>query len=363
MNDRPVEPERADDRAGDSGPAPGPAAGEGPPVAPDTPGRTRDSDVWDALARWRAARRPFVLATVIATRGFTPRKAAAHMLIAADGEMVGTIGGGAIEREVIERAHPLLVDGGHAVLERHLTQELGMCCGGEMTVFLEAILPAPRLYLFGAGYIAKPLAAIAAGCSFDVTVVDGRAEWATGERFPTSTVRLEDAEGFARALATFPEDFVVIVTHDHALDQRLVQALIRKPVRFLGMIGSIPKQRKFALRLRARGFADDEIARLHTPLGLSIGAATPEEIAVSVVAQLIAVRRGERIEPGWTPPARGAPDAGATAGAEGAEEPGEDEAGRSSATQPSRLERRVPPVGGPGEAGATGAPGDREVAR
>ena len=270
----------------------------------DLPGRTRDSDVWDALARWRAARRPFVLATVVGTRGFTPRKATAHMLIAGDGETVGTIGGGAIEHEVIEHARRLFEGGGHETLTRHLTQELGMCCGGEMTVFLEAILPAPRLHVFGAGYIAKPLAAIAAGCGFEVTVVDARPEWATSERFPTSALRVEDPEGVARALATAPEDSVVIVTHDHALDQRIVQALLRKPLRFLGMIGSIPKQRKFALRLRARGFSDEEIARLHTPVGLAIGAATPEEIAVSVLAQLIAVRRGLRVEPGWVPPQR-----------------------------------------------------------
>jgi xanthine dehydrogenase accessory factor len=272
------------------------------------PGRTRDSDVWDAFARWRAARRPFVLATVVGTRGFTPRKAAAHMLIAADGETVGTIGGGAIEHEVIEHARRRFETGGHEMLHRHLTQELGMCCGGEMTVFLEAILPAPRLHVFGAGYIAKPLAAIAAGCGFDVTVVDARPEWATSERFPTSALRVEDAEVVARALATSPDDYAVIVTHDHALDQRIVQALIRKPLRFLGMIGSIPKQRKFALRLRARGFGDEEIARFHTPLGLPIGAATPEEIAVSVLAQLIAVRRGAKIEAGWVPPRPMAPN-------------------------------------------------------
>jgi xanthine dehydrogenase accessory factor len=321
-------------------------------MSADTPGRTRDADVWVALARWRATRRPFVLATVIGTRGFTPRKAAAHMLIAADGELIGTIGGGAIEREVIERARALFESGGHARLDRHLTQELGMCCGGEMSVFLEAILPAPRLHVFGAGYIAKPLAAIAAGCGFEVTVVDARPEWATGERFPTSAVRVEDPEGFARTLATEPGDTVVIVTHDHALDQRLVQALIRKPLRFLGMIGSIPKQRKFALRLRARGFGDHEIARLHTPLGLAIGAATPEEIAVSAMAQLIAVRRGIPVEPGWVPPAwagERATEAGAAIAGPGAES---DEA-RQAAAAGEPLE----------DSGATRASDDQEVAR
>lgn len=348
-------------------PGPGPRCGAPPDAAaPDTPGRTRDTDVWDALARWRAARRPFVLATVIGTRGFTPRKAAAHMMIAADGELVGTIGGGAIEREVIERARALFGAGGHARLDRHLTQELGMCCGGEMSVFLEAILPAPRLHVFGAGYIAKPLAAIAAGCGFEVTVVDARPEWATGERFPTSAVRVEDPEGFARALATESGDCAVIVTHDHALDQRLVQALIRKPLRFLGMIGSIPKQRKFALRLKARGYGDAEIARLHTPLGLAIGASTPEEIAVSAMAQLISVRRGIPVEPGWVPPARER----AAEGTEGGEGGAGDEAvgGRAAPVAgPGRKNdeaRHAAAAGGPlEEPGTARASEDQEVVR
>jgi xanthine dehydrogenase accessory factor len=162
-----------------------------------------------------------------------------------------------------------------------------------MSVFLEVIEPAPRLWLFGAGYFAKPLAAIASGCGFDVTVIDGRADWATSERFPTSTVAVQDAADFARALAADVSDYAVVVTHDHALDQAIVQELLHRPLRFVGMIGSIPKATKFALRLRARGFSDKDIARLRTPLGLDIGASTPEEIAVSVVAELIAARRGQ----------------------------------------------------------------------
>lgn len=272
----------------------------------DRPGRTGDHDVWQALAAWRAARRMFVLATVVESRGFTPRKAGAHMLIADDGATVGTIGGGAIEKEVLDQASALLRDGGSAVVKKHLTQELGMCCGGEMTVFLEMVEPPPRLWLFGAGYIAKPLAAIAAGCGFEVAVVDERAEWATPERFPTSRVVLQSPADFARTLDTAPSDYAVIVTHDHALDQRLVQQLLPRPLKFLGMIGSIPKQRKFALRLRARGYSDADIARLRTPLGVAIGASTPEEIAVSVVGELIATRRGATPAAGWVPPVRAA---------------------------------------------------------
>lgn len=281
----------------------------GLPLGPDP---RSDAAVWTVLERWRAKKRRFVMATVTESRGFTPRKPGAHMLIAEDGETAGTIGGGAIEREVLDAARELLATGGSVTLKRHLTQELGMCCGGEMAIFLEAIEPAPPLVIFGAGYIAKPLAALAATCGFAVSVVDARADWATAERFPAARVLLRDPEAWLREIELRGDEFVVVVTHDHALDQRLVQALLRRPARFLGMIGSVPKQRKFALRLKAKGFGDAEIARLHTPLGLSIGADTPEEIAVSVMAQVIAVRRGASTPAAWTPPVRGerAPTAG-----------------------------------------------------
>lgn len=258
--------------------------------------------VWETLARWRAEGRRFALLTVTESRGFTPRKPGAHMLLAADGAIAGSIGGGAIEHDVLRQARPLFERGGSLIVKRHLTQELGMCCGGEMTVFVEVVERSPRLYLFGAGYIARPLAAMAAACGFEVTVVDDRPEWASPERFPAATLRCQAPEDVARVLTTTPDDYAVVVTHDHALDQRLVQQLLRRPLRYLGMIGSLSKQKKFALRLRARGFSDEDIARLHTPLGLVIGAQTPEEIAVSAVAQLIAVRRGVPVEPGWVPP-------------------------------------------------------------
>jgi xanthine dehydrogenase accessory factor len=266
-------------------------------------GPAADARVWETLSAWREAGIGFALLTVIESRGFTPQKGGAHMLVAADGTTFGTVGGGAIEREAVAEALKLLSSGGSTVLRRHLTQELGMCCGGEMTLFLEVIEPAPRMFVFGAGYIARPLAALAAGCGFRVTVVDQRPEWALPERFPGATVRCQAPEDFVRALESRPEDYAVVVTHDHALDQRLVQELLRRPLGFLGMIGSVPKQRKFALRLRARGFGDGDIARLHTPLGLPIGATTPEEIAVSAMAEIVAARRGALAREGWVPPA------------------------------------------------------------
>jgi xanthine dehydrogenase accessory factor len=266
-------------------------------------GQSADREVWETLTRWRSEGRRFALLTVIGTRGFTPRKESAHMLVEQDGATFGTIGGGAIEHDMVAHARTLLASGGRSELvKRHLTQELGMCCGGEMTVFVEAVETLPSLTIFGAGYIARPLAALAAGCGFRVTVVDERPEWANPERFGQARVCCQAAEDYLRAAELGDQDYVVVVTHDHALDQRLVQGLLRRPLKFVGMIGSVPKQRKFALRLRARGFDDETIQRLHTPLGLAIGANTPEEIAVSAMAEIIAVRRGVAVEPGWTPP-------------------------------------------------------------
>jgi len=266
-----------------------------------TPGAPEPHEaVWETLACWRAERRRFVLATVIDTRGFTPRKPGARMLVGADGATAGTIGGGAIENLVLEQAARLLASGGSSLLRRHLTQELGMCCGGEMEVFLEAIEPAPRLHVYGAGYIGRALATLAVSCDFDVTVVDPRPEWAGDGRIANAKVECRDPVEHARALAGRDDDFAVVVTHDHAVDQQVVQELLRRPLRFLGMIGSVPKARKFALRLRARGFSEIDIARLHCPLGVSIGAQTPEEIAVSVMGELILIRRGARAD-GPTP--------------------------------------------------------------
>jgi len=292
---------------------------------------SRPSEVWDTLARWRTEGRRFVLASVIESRGFTPRKPGVHMLVAEDGVTCGTIGGGAIEQQVLSEARALLVGGGASLVRKHLTQELGMCCGGEMAVFLEVIEPAPRLFVLGAGYIARPLATLAEGCGFEVTVVDGRADWALAERFPGCQVVHQAPEDFLRVLATTALDYFVVVTHDHGLDQRLVQELLRRPLKFVGMIGSVPKQRKFALRLRAKGFSDEQIARLRTPLGMPIGADTPEEIAVSAMGELIAARRGVPLREGWTPPV---PRAGVEPDAP--EEPGEPDgtAGETPAAAP-----------------------------
>ncbi len=271
-----------------------------------------EGQVWAALARWRAERRRFALLTVVETHGSAPRKAGTHLLLADDGESVGTLGGGAIEFEALAQARTVLESGRALLFHRHLGRDLGMCCGGEMSVFIEAVEPKPRLFVFGAGTIGAPLVALAQSCGFELTVVDDRGEWARADRFPGATVMCRDPEEAAGALDLGPTDYACVLTHDHALDDRVVRILIRRPLAFLGMIGSRTKQRAFVERLRDEGVTAEEMARLCTPVGLAIGARTPEEIAVSIVAQLIAVRRAVPIVAGWEAPAGGTKKEGAS---------------------------------------------------
>ncbi|MCG3173885.1 MAG: hypothetical protein GMKNLPBB_02092 [Myxococcota bacterium] len=251
------------------------------------------ADVYRELLRLRELHQPCALATVIESTGSTPRKAGAKMLIRADGGITGSIGGGAIENQIIQAATDMIRrQAPPAMIAAHLTRDLGMCCGGTMRVFIEPQLWSPRLIILGGGHVAKPLCEIAAITGFAITVVDGREEFSTPERFPrASAVENSDPDDYARRAPAADGAFVVVVTHDHALDQRVLEALLKRNPAWIGMIGSRAKWVRFAQRLDAKGYSADQLARVHTPVGLDIGAVTPEEIAVSITAQLVARRR------------------------------------------------------------------------
>ncbi len=260
-------------------------------------GRASD-DVFGEIVRLHNSRTPCVLATVVRTSGSTPRKAAARMLVLGDGRIVGTIGGGRVEKEVADAALALLADGDAArpkLLRYHLTHELAMCCGGEMEVFVEPLIPASPLIVCGGGHVAHALVPLAQKVGFAPIVVEEAEEMATAERFPDAA-RIVDSFD-PRDWSDLPLDggsYVVIVTRDHAQDQALLEALVARDLAWLGMIGSRRKVEMFKQRLIARGVDETRLERVHAPVGLDIGAETPEEIAVAIVAQLIEARARKR---------------------------------------------------------------------
>jgi len=254
-------------------------------------------ELYAEIARLSQEGRPFVLATVVGSAGSTPQKPGSKMVVLPNKKSFGTVGGGAIEKQIIDASVTLLADPSRDTqrLETHLTHDLGMCCGGKMEVFLEKHAGAARLVVLGAGHVGKEVATLAAAAGFTVEVVDERTDWATAARFPSGVkLTVQDPAAFAREHEGGDDCYFCIVTHDHPLDQACIEALLRKKAAYLGVIGSRRKAERFKLRLTAAGFTPDELSRMKSPMGLPIAALTPAEIAVSIVAELISVRRAQR---------------------------------------------------------------------
>ena len=249
-------------------------------------------DVVSALLDLLTRRRRGALATVVRVSGSTPQQVGAKLLLRDDGRTLGTVGGGAIERVVLETLGRALETGEPELLTRDLAHDLGMCCGGTMVVFVEPILPIPRLWLLGAGHVAQPTAALALTVGFEVLVVDEREELNTAERFPGCQLLLDDPSDAMHKAQLGERDWVVIVTHDHQLDERALEAASENDARYVGLMGSRRKVFRLVERVSNKRAAAIPLERLYAPVGLDIGAVTPAEIAVSIVAELIALRHG-----------------------------------------------------------------------
>ena len=254
-------------------------------------------DVFEAALEATRTGEKAALVTVTATEGSTPQKAGAKMVVYADGRIVGTIGGGCVEAEMTWRARQAIDERRTQVASYELTAdqagEDGLICGGRMEVFIEPIEGTPTLCLFGAGHVAQPLARMATAVGFRVEVADDRVKFANRDRFPEADLVLVDDFPAAAARMTLGrETYAVVVTRGHKGDADALEAVLGKGLRFVGLLASRPKLVHLATALEERGVSHSEIATIHAPLGLEIGAATPEEIAVSVLAEMIAVRRG-----------------------------------------------------------------------
>jgi xanthine dehydrogenase accessory factor len=252
------------------------------------------------------------LCTVTRVSGSAPAREAMRMAVRADGSFVGTVGGGSFEEEVRRAALLAMDDEKCRSLTFELTEddeaEPGLVCGGTLEVFVEP-LTVPRLAVLGAGHLGQAVARVAAPAGFRVTVADDRTTHAVRDRFPAAAEVL--ALPWEESFEVLPADgttYVVIVTRSCAIDKRCLAWALGTRARYVGMIGSSRKVAKARERLLARGVPAEAFDRLHAPVGLDIGARTHEEIAVAVVAEMIAVRRtGASPRPaGPARPARGA---------------------------------------------------------
>jgi xanthine dehydrogenase accessory factor len=248
------------------------------------------------LSEIAAGDKPAALVTVVSTKGSTPRKAGASMVVIADGSelggLEGTIGGGAVEHLVRKAALEAIASGRPRHLEISLTKELAMCCGGSMSFFIDPLRLRPPLIVFGAGHVGQALCRVASTAGFDVTVADPREDLLVRERFPDAVELVDDYDRSDMERVPFgPDAYVVVATHDHAVDQKIVELVLSRDFHWAALVGS---QRKAVLtreRCLNKGISEDKIAKLRCPAGLDIGAETPEEIALSIVAEMVQVRR------------------------------------------------------------------------
>lgn len=251
-------------------------------------------ELFRTLTRWLEEGVAFALATVMEVKGSAPRHSGARMLVRADGATCGTIGGGSLERAVTREAQAVLGEGRPRMLSYRLKADLGMACGGSAEVYVEPMLPPEPLFIFGGGHVGQALAPVAAGLGFAVTVIDERTEFADPVRFPGAGARRVQSYDPAdwSDLAIDGRSYCVVATHGHGSDFQVVRALMARDPRprYVGMVGSQTKRRTAEKQLLGDGVPEQRLAELHTPMGLSIGAETPAEIAVSVAAELVQVR-------------------------------------------------------------------------
>ena len=249
-------------------------------------------DLYREIVRLSEAGEPAVLVTVTAVDGHTPQVVGAKMIVRPDGSISGTIGGGRVEHEAIARAKEALEAEKPRLVTYRLKAELGMCCGGQMELFIEPLLPAERLLVFGAGHVGCALGRAASPCGFELLVIDERPDWNTVERFPFARRHLVMPHDDALAeLELKGRDYVVIATHNHDFDREILSSVIGTDAGYIGMIGSSRKVKKVFKELRLEGVDEALLARAHAPIGLDISAETPEEIAVSILGELIRHRR------------------------------------------------------------------------
>ena len=247
---------------------------------------------------------PVALCTVVQTKGSTPQKVGAKMAVVHDGTssggIVGTIGGGAIEHQIRDKALEVLASGQSQLVETALSAELGMCCGGQMTVFIEPLEAKPNLIIFGAGHIGQALARQGVALDFQVFVADPRESLLRPDHFQKEVTLIADYTAYDLNRLPFSEKtYVVVVTHDHQIDQKLVELVLRKPFRYAALVGSLRKARLTVQRCLNKEFQPEEITKLLCPAGLDIGAQSPEEIAVSIMGQITQCRNHVEETPFW----------------------------------------------------------------
>jgi xanthine dehydrogenase accessory factor len=254
-------------------------------------------NILETLADAQKTGTPAALAIVIRTEGSVPRKPGTKMIIFGDGRIMGTLGGGDLEKRVIEQALEAIHEKIPRIVSFTLDMEKGkldMMCGGTVEVYIEPLLPSEKLIIFGAGHITRSLAPMMKKIGFQVSVVDDTPDFLKKEYFPDiENLYIEDMDVFAKAVSSDPKTYVIVLSRGFSRDKVILGHLLRKEFRYIGMIGSQRKLENIIKALQEEGLPKEAFSTLKSPVGLDIGAETPEEIAISIAAEIMAIKKGK----------------------------------------------------------------------
>jgi xanthine dehydrogenase accessory factor len=253
-------------------------------------------DIYDEIVRLRKLGQKCALATIVQVRGSIPSYESAKLLVREDGSMMGTVGGGCVEAEVWNAAREVIDTEKPKNLSFSLGQDAaydeGLICGGQLNIFVEPVIPQPQAFIFGGGHVSKSISRVAAIAGFSTIIVDNREAFANPGRFPEAEATYaEEYEDVFPKLPVTASSYLIIVTRGHRDDMRVLRWAVTTQARYIAMIGSKRKTISVIHELEHEGFPRDAFERIFAPMGLEIGAQSPEEIAISVVAEMIAVRR------------------------------------------------------------------------
>lgn len=257
--------------------------------------------VFSELALRQERREPCALVLLVESQGSVPAKTGAKMLVSENGTLVGTIGGGTMEKEAIEHALQAMVTGKPITLHIDLSAPPDYVCGGSATLYIEPIVPPCGLIIAGAGHVGQTLCKVAAYAGFAVTVVDDRSEFIDPAILPDAHRLLTaDFATMFTQLEVNASTYIVCATRGHAHDYTVIRQALATAAPYVGLVGSRSKRSGFLQRLQEEdGFNEEELTRLYTPVGLNIGAVSPPEIAVSITAELIRIRSNNGHEDGF----------------------------------------------------------------
>ncbi len=266
-----------------------------------------EKKIFERLCQMTGNAEPAALVTIIESAGSVPGKTGFKMLVDLEGNTLGTVGGGPIEATAIREAVEAIKENASKIRKYRLDNEqaggVGMICGGEVTVFIDVIIPPESLLIIGAGHVARPLAAMAKAVGFHITVMDDREEFCNSERFPSADQCLVgEIPELLQNWKITGNTYITIVTRGHELDETALEKTLLSGANYLGMIGSKSKVQKIYNNLMEKGFSEKDLEKVHAPIGLDIKAITAEEIAVSILAQLIFVKN--RVKAKITTPVR-----------------------------------------------------------